>query len=89
MNRVMKKIEKALNLGHEIVKYYGLFPLAYMKYRKRNIYLISERGDDARDNGYHLFKYIRENHIDDNVYYVINENATDLKKINKYENIIL
>lgn len=73
------------------IKYLIAFILVktiYRKLYKLNIWLICEKTNEARDNGYHLFKYIRENHIDDNVYYVINKNATDLKKINKYENII-
>ena len=29
---------------------------------KKNIWLIREKGVEARDNAYHLFKYLRENH---------------------------
>lgn len=53
-----------------------------------DIWLISERGDEARDNGYHLFKYIRKKHPNINVYYLITENSHDFSKVKKYGNII-
>lgn len=52
------------------------------------MWLIGERKGEAKDNGYHLFKYIRENHTDEKLYYIIEENSNDIKKICKYENII-
>lgn len=55
---------------------------------KKNIILIGERQAEAKDNGYHLFKYIRENHPTDNVFYVIKKESTDLKKIKNLGNII-
>ena len=54
----------------------------------RDIWLIGERKSEAKDNGYHLFKYIRENHPDDEVYYVIDKNSNDLEKIKDLGNII-
>lgn len=53
-----------------------------------DMWLISERGDEARDNGYHLFKYIRENYPNINAYYIITEDSPDLTKIKDYKNII-
>lgn len=53
-----------------------------------DIWLISERGNEARDNGYHLFKYIRENHPEIKIYYVITKDSHDLSKVKKYKNII-
>ncbi|MFE4350599.1 CDP-glycerol glycerophosphotransferase family protein [Peribacillus butanolivorans] len=52
------------------------------------IWLISERNNEARDNGYHLFKYIRTYHSDINVYYVIDKKAIDKKKIISLGNVI-
>lgn len=48
----------------------------------RNLWLVCERGYDARDNGYSFFEYLRKNHPDINVLYLIdNSNPQDLKKI--------
>ena len=37
----------------------------------KNVWIIAERGTDARDNAYWLFKYIRENENNQKIYYVI------------------
>ena len=54
----------------------------------RDIWLIGERKDEAKDNGYHLFKYVREKHPEQKIYYVIDKNSNDIRKIEKYNNII-
>ena len=53
-----------------------IFPIAYVislfiRRRNKNLILICESEKEARDNGYWLFKYIRENHPEENVIYVI------------------
>lgn len=55
---------------------------------KKNIWLIGEKPLESRDNGYHLFKYMREEHKELNVYYVIKEGSVDYEKIKQYGNII-
>lgn len=47
----------------------------------RNVWLVSERGDDARDNGFFFFRYLRINHIEQNIYYVIKKESPDYKKV--------
>lgn len=56
--------------------------------RYKKIYLIGERKDEAKDNGYHFFKYVREKHKEDKFYYVIDKNSNDLYKVLKYNNVI-
>ena len=62
--------------------------LSVKKKNIEDIWLISERPDQARDNGYCFFKYIREKHPEVQAYYVIDVNANDYKKIERYGNII-
>ena len=45
------------------------------------IWLICERKHEARDNGYHLFKYIRTNHPSVKIYYLITKDSKDFPKI--------
>ncbi len=59
-----------------------------LKIQKRRVWVICEDGNTARDNGYNLFKYIRENHSSDETYYVINKQSNDYKKVEKLGNII-
>lgn len=47
----------------------------------RNIWIISERGDDARDNGYFFYKYMIEKHPEQPVRYIIKCKSVDSKKI--------
>lgn len=56
--------------------------------QKKKIWLICEKITEARDNGYHFFKYIKENHPEVNVYYVITKSSPDIEKISQYGNTV-
>lgn len=53
----------------------------------RNIWIISERGDDARDNGYFFYKYMTDKHPEIRVYYVIKNSSVDAVKIREKDRI--
>ena len=53
-----------------------------------NIWLVTERPEQARDNGYCFFKYLREQQPECNVYYIIDKKSKDYQKIKQYGNII-
>lgn len=55
---------------------------------KKEIWIIAEDNLEARDNAYHLFKYIRVNNPDINAYYVIDKRNPDYDKVKEYGNII-
>ncbi len=57
--------------------------LGLIVYRFRKIYIISESGAEARDNGYHMFKYITENHPEKDIYYIISKDSVDYEKVAK------
>lgn len=59
-----------------------------LKKANRDIWLISERRDEAEDNGYHLYRYIREKHPNQRVYYIIDKKSLSYNKISKYKTII-
>lgn len=63
-----------------VIKYAAAFAAApFLKSRAEytDLWIISERGIDARDNAYHLFKYICENHPEINIAYIISRNSSD------------
>lgn len=64
------------------------FPVGYLLYLKKDIYIICERGTDARDNGYHMFKYMVENHPEKNVYYIIDKKSVDYHKVAELGRVI-
>lgn len=47
----------------------------------RNIWLVSERGNDARDNGYWFYHYLRTEHPEIHSFYVISPDSMDAPKI--------
>lgn len=55
---------------------------------KRDIWLICETEFQAQENGYYLFKYIRENHPNKQVYYVISKKSPSLNNINYLGNVL-
>ena len=62
-----------------------------MKLRKNNrdVWLISERRDEAEDNGYHLYKYIRENQDknDDRKLVYLSTSVIPKSRLERIENI--
>lgn len=69
----------------KLMRWYWLIRLIY---RPKDIWLVGERPYKAQDTGYHFFKYMRENHPNKNVYYVIEEDSPELKNIEGYGNIL-
>lgn len=61
--------------------YYLIFPIAYLLHGNKYPWIICERGDDARDNGYTMFKYLRNEQQYINVYYLINKKSADYPKV--------
>lgn len=68
-----------LGIGIFISVLYNFF---FWKYD--DIWLIGERKTEAKDNGYHLFKYIRTKHPEKKIYYVIDWNASQKARVEKY-----
>ena len=54
-------------------------PVAGLKYR--NTWAISERKDEARDNGYHFYKYMTQKHPEQKCIYVIDKQCSDYEKV--------
>ena len=56
--------------------------------KHKKVWIIEENPNEACDNGYVFFKYLRENRKDINAYYVINKKSKDYEKVNSLGNII-
>ena len=89
----MSRIKKILQATIYLIILIMLFVIGnIMKLWKkefRNIWIISERGIDARDNAFVFYKYLRTEHPEINAYYIISKNCVDYKKVLPYGNIIL
>lgn len=57
--------------------------ILFIKKRAPDVWLICEKESEARDNGYHFFKYVKEKRPDINIYYVITRDSPDIEKVKK------
>lgn len=56
--------------------------------KRKKIWIVEENPNEACDNGYIFFKYLRDNRKDINAYYVIDKKSKDYEKVNLLGNII-
>lgn len=56
---------------------------------KSDIWLISERGQDARDNAYVFYKYLRENHPEINARFIISNDSKDFVRFTDPQRLII
>jgi len=81
---LMQKLKQQLSKwGVQILS----FPVK-LRYFGKEVWLVSERADQAEDNGYNFFKYCREHYPDQPIFYLINEDSPHVEKIRKLGNII-
>lgn len=86
--RFINKIIRLLEYSFETLKYFALYPVAMLCYRNRHIHIFAERGTDARDNGYYMYRFYRVNHPELESYYVITKDSPDRYKIANFGNAI-
>ncbi len=72
-----------------VLRIFAILPFALIaRLWKRNIWIITERPDQARDNGFIFFRYLRTEHPEINAYYIIDKKSPDYEKIRSLGNII-
>lgn len=78
-------MKKVIRILAHFVKLFIAYVIAFfMKLfckKYRNVWIVSERGDDARDNGWFFFRYLKENHPEINAHYIIAKSSADYKKV--------
>lgn len=78
----MNKVLFVIKSGFDFVVFF-MFNILLNRGKLNNTWLISERGTDARDNGYWFYKYLKVKHPEVHVKYVISKNSVDYNKIDK------
>ncbi|MCL2487838.1 MAG: CDP-glycerol glycerophosphotransferase family protein [Oscillospiraceae bacterium] len=78
--RKVKKYVRAADIADLLIVLLSWLPGKLLRLRKRHIWLVSERPEEARDNGYWFFRYVRENHPHLPVYYPIRFSAADARE---------
>lgn len=71
-----------------ILLFCGWF-LAKFSRKEKNLWLFSERGTDARDNGYWMFRYVKENHPKINAKYIISKDSPDRSRLEQWEDDLI
>lgn len=80
--RKIKKIQsKDLLAIFKLITAFIISKLYKVLKKNKDIWLISERENDAQDNGFFLFKYIRETYPNKQVFYAINYNSNSFVKV--------
>ena len=57
-------------------------------FRNRSVWLVGERADTAQDNGFHLFRHLREQHPEREVYYVIDRRSPQYSRVEHLGNVV-
>jgi CDP-glycerol glycerophosphotransferase len=85
---MLNKIKSTANYGKWAIKYSLINTCAIIasKFLRiggeyDNAWLIAELPNEARDNGYWFYQFMREEHPDVNVYYAIKQNSADYDKL--------
>lgn len=79
------KIRRALDYARTLLWFFALTPVAALARRlvpsMKGLWLVMERGNDARDNGYWLYRYLRTERPEINARYVITPDSPDAGRI--------
>lgn len=68
---------------------YGIYKALNLFWKQSNsVWLIAERGDEARDNGFALYEYMIREHPEIDVRYVIEKSSPDIKKFKDKSRIV-
>ena len=88
MRNKMKHIFGGIKGAFIVIFAFLLFPFARLFLWYKKIWIVSEFGYEARDNGYSFFKYMRREHPEVNCYYAIDFDSSDYPKIKELGNAI-
>lgn len=84
----MKKLTRYISCAVKCGAAYICAPFVREKDKYRDLWIIAERGVDARDNGYYLFKYITNCHPEINIAYVISKDSPDRERVLRLGRVI-
>lgn len=77
----MKKIYHGIIYILVTSLFFVSFPIAFLIYRHKKYWIVAEVDFDARDNGIHFFKFVRLNHPDINIAYLISKKNPNYKMV--------
>ena len=92
MSNMVQKFCRAVSLLGELVKYEAATVCAAclkaVNPAYRHVWLVAERGREARDNGYHYFAYLWREHPETNAVYVADPALPDYERVAKLGRVV-
>lgn len=92
MKLTLHNIKRAFGLLCELAKYEAATlcaqPLKLFCPRCRGLWLLAERGREARDNAYHLFRYLALYHPELNICYVADKALPDYERVRRLGRVV-
>lgn len=88
IKRTIRHIFGGIKGAFTVLFTFMLFPFARLFLWHKKIWIVSERENECRDNGYIFFKHMRENHSEINCHYALKKNSPDYDKIKNLGNVI-
>lgn len=79
---------KLSDIIHALYFILALLPAFIYKQFRKDLWLICDNENEARDNGYWLFRYIINNHSKRDVMYAINKKSPDYKKVKNLGKVV-
>lgn len=86
MRKLVKKIKKVFLAIWYVICLVIAYIIGHQKYK--DAWLISERGFDARDNGFVFYQYLKQFHPEIPSYFVIDTTVVDYEKVKPFGNIV-
>ena len=75
------KMVKLRDVGHVFLFLLALLPAFFYRLHRPHLWLVCESADEARDNGYWFFRYLREQQPHINARFVISRTSPDYDKV--------
>lgn len=90
MKRFLNKLKQVniKDMGHLFLFLIALVPAWWMKKHRPGLWLICEYGREARDNGYWFYRYVRQQHKEQDIVYAIEPDAPDAGKVSALGQVI-
>lgn len=83
------KYKRLVQIIKEAILTIVFLPFSLVFLRPKKIVLISERGNDARDNGLFIFIYFNRIKKDKNCYFVIDKKSPDIGNLSEFRNRVI
>ena len=80
----MRKYISAVFVMIKLVVAYFLANTVFSNMKAKDVWLFQEKHTEARDNAYHLYKYVKRFHPEINCYFSILKNSPDSERIKEY-----